>query len=841
MSVTTEKFDGGIDTTQDPALLEPGVHQAIKNLIYTQDSDTLMSMPGRASWYAMSTATAQASIKGLFSATFDNGSQFIVTNDGTTRHVINAANHTLVATGSCASATTQGGVQYDNRYFTYDGKAVPQMLLQDGTMRRVGLAPVTAQIGGLATAVGSWLGLATGYFDYWVTEVAKLTATAETPDPDSPYELESAYTADPQTIKVANMTTRVIVRLPTELMNPGVSTHFRVYRAGPKATIDAKEFPIGEQVMADIPVSEVGEPVYDGSAISELFSPNATGAYSPPSGTWASWVDPEKIYGAGYAVQATAASGGNRALANCVNLYTFPSPTFSTAVKDPVVGLKFDVTWQLQQNVAVATGTYVKQAGAIRVLVTFDSGTTWHSVGAQAPTKQTAVNATGVFTYGGEDSLWSMADLEVADFANFKVRLEVDGVTGSSTTSWAGKMAVDTVTATVYYNGSGLEAYRQYNAVIIEALGVQSAISAAGSPPPCSTATVFEGAIVSNDMEHPAWIKYSQAGAVEYWPELYFLNFETDDRDEVTYLGTVNNKLICGLKGAIYRINYLPTEEDADGRRGLAYERLSRTHGIANAKSACTFQGPDGRELLAFVSHNGVFATDGYTITKLNSRINWRRLMGLNSVFTGSLALVNDPDLGLLWFHTSVGGTYALHYQGKLRWTGPHNFGNTNQPLTCAITARQSDGSFISYLGYTLGAIWKTDQIIYLSSEWSGTWIRAHDYPLEPASVITRRIAPAGLSGEATLNYCLIYGGFVPSYFGFWTFHSHWQGIGVPYIIEPYSANSNWTYESPVRVECAAVSGQAVELHFENEDGSLLPLQELYLSWQEGQQEGNLA
>jgi hypothetical protein len=310
----------------------------------------------------------------------------------------------------------------------------------------------------------------------------------------------------------------------------------------------------------------------------------------------------------------------------------------------------------------------------------------------------------------------------------------------------------------------------------------------------------------------------------------------------VTFLGTVNNKLICGLKGAIYRINYLPTEEDADGRRGLAFERLSRTHGIANGKSACTFQGPDGRELLAFVSHNGIFATDGYTIQKLSAKLNWRRIMGLASIFTGSLALVNDPDLGLLWFHTAGNGSYALHYQGKLRWTGVHTFADADTgTLKAAITARRTDGSFISYLGYTRGKIWRTDQFVYIDSQWNGTWIAQNSYPLPAVAVITRRIGPAGIAGEATLNYCLIYGGFVPTLFDFWTYHSHWQAIGVPYIIENAPVNADWVYETPVRVECAAVSGQSVELRFAADPSALLPLQELYLSWQEGQEEGNLA
>lgn len=825
MSIQQETFAGGIDTTQDPALLEPGVHQAISNLIYTQDSDTLMLMPGRAQWKDVGGGDP---IVGLLAASFDNGVNYIVTSDGTTRKVYNASSGATTATAT-ETATTIGGVQYDNRYFMYDGHNTPTMLLQDGTTRQVGLTPITESIAALATAAGSWLGIATGYFDYWVTEVAKLTTSAETADPAAPYELECAYSADPQTIKVENLQTRVAIKLPAVVTNAN-ATHFRVYRAGPKNTVDSEEFPIGEQVVMDTEVAAVGTTVYDGSATSTAlaFGSNAT------DGTITSWVNPGNVYATDttYAVQATAVGGAN-ALARCSNIYSL-SAALATAIKDPIVGLQIDVIWAIQTN---STSTaQSKDPGSIKVSVTFDNGTTWHGAAAQGE-RNTTVGATGTYIYGGPEALWTKANLSRTDFdtATFKVRVEVSAVNGGLT--WAPKVAIDSVIPTLFYNGAGLETYRQYNAIVIESQGQQVAFSAAGSPPISSIATVFEGAIVSNNVDKPSWIQYSQAGAVEYWPELYFLNFETDDRDEVTYLGTVNNKLIVGLAGAIYRVNYLPTEEDADGRRGLAYERISRTHGIVNTKSACMFQGLDGRELLAFVSHNGVFATDGYTITKLSQRLNWRTLVGVDIIDDVSIALVNDPDLGLLWFHT-INGTYALHYLGRLRWTGPHIFNNADPAatLTTAITARKANGSFHSYLGYSDGTVWRTDQLFMLG----GTWMPVNSYTAAGGTITTRRIAPATPIGEGTLATLWIYGGAIPGEVEFATRLNYWKNSSEPILYETMTGTSDWTFMAPVKLSPATVSGTSVTITITLGADTFTPLQSLYLDWAEVK-EANLA
>lgn len=829
MSLQVEKFDGGINTIMDPGLLEPGVHQAIRNMFYLQDSDTLLPLPGKAEFVDSGSGDP---IVGVLTVTYDDGSQYLAANDGSNINLWNASTGASVTAVASPDGTTLGAVQVDNRYFTYDGVNTPKMLLQSGAARQVGMTPITEQIAGLATASGSWLGIATGYFDYWVTEVKQLTSSDETADPDSPYELECAYAADPQTIKVENLNTRVAIRLPVDLVNTG-ATHFRVYRAGPKATEDSKEFPVGEQVVKDTPVSAAGSVVYDGSAVSETVALVS----NTSDGVETQWTTPENVYGAGYAVQAT--SGVSRGLAKCSNIYTVDALT--DAVKDPIVGLQVDVAWQLQVNVATATGSQRKAPGAIGIEVSFDNGTTWKRVADQGEDHRTAVNATGVYTFGGSEALWGMANLERTDFdpSTFKVKLVVSAVNGN-TSSWPAKVAVDSVSVIVHFNGAGLTTYRQYNAIVVEALGVQTAISAAGAPPTCSVATEFEGAIVSNDIEHPGWIRYSQAGAVEYWPELYFLNFETAERDEVVALGTVSNKLIAGLRGAIYRVNYLPTEEDADGRRGLAVERLSRTHGILNSKCYCPFQGPDGRELLAFVSHNGVFATDGYSITKLSAQLNWRSIVWVgNTAHTTVKALINDPDLGILWLHT-LNGTYALHYQGKLRWTGPHTFARSTVDVTSASVSKKPNGSHVMFLGYEDGTVYITDQYNYSTNP--AGWLPVNDYMREIPSIETREIAPASPAGEGTLEYVSIYGGFRPTEVAATSHFNHWTiTTGQSSATETLTTDADWAYMDPIRVDFSKTSGSRVSLAIEEDTlGTVRPLAELYLKWQEVK-EGNLA
>lgn len=769
MGLLLEPLSGGINEATDPGFLRPGELVAATNAIYPPDSDELMRMPGRQSHQLFSSGDA---VCGVMTCRFDNGEHYLLAQTTGTLDKVHLTYAEEADAGVLTSWDSTGNgplvaAQYGNRYFIWNGSDPPKVLLQNASVRSMGMTPITAQMETLATAIGAWMGIATGYFDYWYTEVYSTTATAENANASGAFELESAYTADPQTIKVTNTTTRVRIKLPGARVNEDPhATHWRIYRAGPKATADSKEFPIGEQVIADIPIDgNLGGYTFDGSASSEAWVPNA----NTVSGSTTQWVDPAKIYGSGYAVQATA-TGGAHALADCANLFT--GAAFSSAFQDPLVGLQATIVYQLQDN--GGTAAQREQAGNIKVELTYDAGTTWHTIGQHRPIRTQVTGADVTATLGGETTLpYGITEgaipASIFTSASFKLRLSVDGDNGGTT--WAPKVAVDQLILTAFFNGSKLTAYRQYNAIVIDVgLDVTTATSAAGQPPTASTATVFEGAMVSNDIAHPSWIRYSQAGAPEYWPSLYFLDLETDDNDIVTCVATVNNKLIVGQRGSLFRINYLPTEEDAAGQRGLAFECISESHGILNPRTACTFQGPDGRQLLAFVSHNGVFATDGYNITKLSKVLSWKRLSGPGiDTFNVVKALVNDADAGQLWLYTTT-TAYTLHYQGgQLRWTGPHSMRN-NSPgagtanISSATTTRLSTGTYVHFLGYSgsaaqgAGAVYVTDQLQLVLYSWDYMGQMTIPNVTDGMRITTRDIFPGGRGAEARLHYINIYG-----------------------------------------------------------------------------------
>jgi hypothetical protein len=105
-------------------------------------------------------------------------------------------------------------------------------------------------------------------------------------------------------------------------------------------------------------------------------------------------------------------------------------------------------------------------------------------------------------------------------------------------------------------------------------------------------------------------------GDPEAFPTLYYLPIETPNNDRITYIGMVNNVCLVGLNNSIVRLNYLPSEDDASFTRTRIYDFISRDLGILSPRAACTFLSPEGRELMACVTQDGLYVTDGFSFMK---------------------------------------------------------------------------------------------------------------------------------------------------------------------------------------------------------------------------------
>jgi hypothetical protein len=358
---------------------------------------------------------------------------------------------------------------------------------------------------------------------------------------------------------------------------------------------------------------------------------------------------------------------------------------------------------------------------------------------------------------GGSTSRWtldSQPGFVDTDFdGNFMTVVEI---------SKAGvSVGFDYIKTKVYYAAS-VDSTVVFPTVVYTFGDVVAQVGKNGPPPSSSTGDMFEDSLVVNDVSNAALIRYSYPGDTEAFPETYFVDFETRENDRVRLVKVVNNRLIVGLDSSLWRVNYLPSERDASFDRGKAKEAITRTFGIVNPMCACVFSIDGTTEILAGVSNQGIFGTDGYSLTFYTGNLDWRKIIPL----TGGLpiALVNDPEnLRLIFYYRNdspetESETYlALHLNydpdhlidGKPKVSGPvhmRNFiSNVNGDLKSAWVAPRSNGDRSVFLGYGSATAAGGGQV------WidSGTVIPAKDATM---GYSTRRMYLADFGASWRLN-----------------------------------------------------------------------------------------
>ena len=174
-------------------------------------------------------------------------------------------------------------------------------------------------------------------------------------------------------------------------------------------------------------------------------------------------------------------------------------------------------------------------------------------------------------------------------------------------------------------------------------------------------------------------------GFPDYFPGLF--QFPLPEPEVITYIGVVNNRLIVATPTKLYRINYLPSEDDASFSRGRAIEIISSIFGVAHAHAATVITADRGQEELACASFAGLFATDGFSYRSLMDDVRWAGGLFysiLGTEFPTVTALVNHPPTQTLRLFisdpaaSSVARYFPISYAPRHRkqmsgckWAGP--------------------------------------------------------------------------------------------------------------------------------------------------------------------------
>jgi hypothetical protein len=762
----TEPLTGGLVTDRDPALLKPGQLSDIRNMVYRNGAVGLERAAGRAVFGVVS-ATATG-VVGLRDAHFDNGDHYLIAMAGTKyRYAPMGDTGTFTDLANITAGTSLEVVHYRNRFFLMNGATADSSSIGTNkvvylTATSVGLAPTVRQHGMLpvisaptvVTAAGVFSQAATGFYEYWVTEVYRYTADGVATAIEGAFSSDNGVT----TVQIsATGSQQALVQLGAP--RNSTTTHWRIYRSAAKTKFSDKLFPIG-YMIAELAtgVSAHADTTAVASASSFPSSVNTSGYYSAFASASSVTADDGAYASATMPAQFATQQQG---------IYGFSLGAVAGAIKGIAVEVQGYVSAgsaPVPVNVAIgrrkANGSL--DTALFNILGLSKSGVLT-STNAGAPT---------TFTVGGSTDRWGNTALIPpfvdTDFdSNFMVVLEASKPGAS--------IGIDYVKVYVYYAAS-IDSTVVYPTVVYTFGDIVSQVSKNFPPPSSDTGDLYQDSLVVNDKSNASLIRYSFPGDVEAFPPTYFIDFETRENDQVRHIRVVNNRLVVGLDTSLWRVNYLPSERDASFDRGKAIEMISRSFGIVNPMCACTFTIDGQTEQLAFVSYKGIHTTDGYNFITRTKNQTWRNFISLTSTST-PIALLNDPEnrsLRFFYRNDSLGNeTYmCLHLsydatdidsEGSFKASGPvhsRNFeagGGTYASVESAWAVPRSNGNTGIYIGYGGTSTAAGAGKVYFET---GTAIPSND---DTAQYTTRRIYDAGITGEWMLDdlygYCGSYSG----------------------------------------------------------------------------------
>lgn len=315
---------------------------------------------------------------------------------------------------------------------------------------------------------------------------------------------------------------------------------------------------------------------------------------------------------------------------------------------------------------------------------------------------------------------------------------------------------VQSINLTVYYSTTQVNKNGVFFRVITTSSQAGVTISSTSHlpPPTANTGDVYDGQLVVNDLASPSLIRYSLPDEPEYFPALYYINFESKYKDRVTCIRRVNNALVVGLQSSIKRVNYLPRESDAEFDRGRAQEDITTDHGIAGAQAATLFTMPGGGTLLAYVSSKGIHITDGNTSRELNNDLDWATTFNLGTDADGvpyleRCMLVNyAAEYALRLAYVPTGATTVTKY---LQFSyHPMHMKNGEMPAMgpCQMNAR---AFCTAILGGTSKILSGHLSDGYVYAEDNGT--TSDDATALPTPIVkTRLLLPRGVGGQGRIQ-----------------------------------------------------------------------------------------
>jgi len=811
MTIVIEPISGGLVTSRTGTELVQGELQACNQVMYVPDTNALYRAPGGQLWNVV--ASADKGVEGLVNCRFEGDISYLVAQASGKLWTANA--ETSASTFASATINTSGlstakrlvVVPFDNRNYIFNGVDNNRVMLSGGTSRAHGLYPVTQAPTNTSAAAAAFSAAATGYYEYWATESVKC---------DDGQELESSFAGLPVTVFVSSLATAPIIEMagaPTNLSRaPSLAAiSYNIYRSEMKTLQNDTLYPIGRRLGTATPVDNGSGSIK--AVFTDTGTTSSTGNKTAGSNDTVILTGITSAFGGGAGSVADALSNGADAKTitiTRVNAGSFSTPHFAVlpinnfsfgTFSGNIVGISVTVTAKCSvadvadiflvpehrsgstggvdffQPSGGRAGFYPNLAGGAASDYTNAIGVA--GLQGSPASKRVTIDSTTdkAFTFGSNSDDWLPGEFAWKTSqvdSNLGFHLGIQFNAGLTTTP---VVTISGLTAVIYYAGTAASTkpdQKFYDAVIIDEGGVSLRFGANGLPPKSSMGCVFEGSLLVDDIDHPGKACYSIPGSPDYMPtDVYFVDIPANDA--FTFMGTVNNRAVVATMGGLWRVNYLPNEDDASFSRGRAFERYSDTVGIINPSCACLFTNAMGQQELAFVDTNGIFATNAYSVRKLSTDLRWVGPSG--SVFGNSLggniknliiALINDPRTQTLRMVKTDGtvfiGSYAskhIKQDGSLKWTKAsakyNDPGGTVHNPTAAICFRKVSGAWVVLYGQD-GLVGTGGGCVVREDSTDTTTYHTLLDPASTPTFTTRDIYLNGIGGEAEIGAVIING-----------------------------------------------------------------------------------
>lgn len=204
------------------------------------------------------------------------------------------------------------------------------------------------------------------------------------------------------------------------------------------------------------------------------------------------------------------------------------------------------------------------------------------------------------------------------------------------------------------------------------------------SPPPrLARIRAHEGSLIGLSADNTRALYYSISGVPESWPEINVItSFPLEEHDELLDCVSLGAILLIGARGAMLRLSGLPRVVNSV-RDASRVEWLRGAPGCVGRYAMAPFS-VAGESMCAWISHHGVYVTNGDQISRISDDLDWDDFEGLEK--SGWVLHWDAQRLALVMaVGAGENSTYYLFHmsiehrkeRGQPKITGPH-YGRIN-------------------------------------------------------------------------------------------------------------------------------------------------------------------